>query len=106
MADSQPRLLVVSNRLPVTIKNTGKGQYDYQVSSGGLNSGLMALGREMSFKWFGWPGIDIPEEDQEDVRETLRRDHDAVPVFVEEKLMDRHYNGFSSIHMDLLRVYC
>jgi len=36
MEDSQ-------SRLPVTIKSTGKGQYNYQVSSGGLNTGLNAL---------------------------------------------------------------
>ena len=101
MESSQSRLLVVSNRLPVTIRNTGKGKYDYEVSSGGLNSGLSALAKEMKFQWFGWPGIVIPDKDVRDVSETLRQDYDAVPVFLEEDLADKHYNGFSSRYVSL-----
>jgi trehalose 6-phosphate synthase len=106
MESSQSRLLVVSNRLPVTIKRIGKGQYDYNVSSGGLNSGLSALGKEMKFQWFGWPGIAIPEEDVNGVSETLRLDYDAVPVFLEDDLADKHYNGFSSAQISLFEGCC
>jgi trehalose 6-phosphate synthase len=106
MADSQSRLLVVSNRLPVTIKSTGKRQYNYDVSSGGLNSGLSALGKEMKFQWFGWPGIAIPEEDMKDVSETLQQKYDAVPVFLEEHLADKHYNGFSSMRSSFFETCC
>lgn len=78
MDDSQSRLLVVSNRLPVTIKRTGDRQYDYQVSSGGLNPGLSALVKDMKFQWFGWPGIAIPEEDVQNVSKTLQQKYSAI----------------------------
>jgi trehalose 6-phosphate synthase len=97
---------VLSNRLAVTIKRTGKQQYDYQVSSGGLNSGLSALGKGMKFQWFGWPGIAIPEEDEKHVSETLRQKYDAVPVFLEERLAEKHYNGFSSMHISFFQTCC
>lgn len=78
MDDSQSRLLVVSNRLPVTIKRTEDRQYDYQVSSGGLNSGLSALAKDMKFRWFGWPGIAIPEEGVQNISETLQQKYSAI----------------------------
>jgi trehalose 6-phosphate synthase len=101
MEDSQSRLLVVSNRLPVTIKSTGKGQYDYQVSSGGLNTSVSALKKEMNFQWFGWSGLVVPEEDIKSVSDKLQQDYDAVPVWVGEDLADRQYNGFSSAQVSV-----
>ena len=93
---AQPRLFVIANRLPVSIKKNDNGKYDYYVSSGGLNTGLSALAKQTNFRWFGWPGVMIPEEDVQGVSDTLRQDYDAVPVFLDEKLADKHYNGFSS----------
>lgn len=61
---------------------------------GGLNSGLSALGKEMRFVWFGWSGISIPEEDVKDVRETLKKEYNAIPVFLDQNLADKHYSGF------------
>lgn len=50
----EQRLLVISNRLPVTITKTDEWQYS--MSSGGLVSALSGLGKDMVFTWFGWPG--------------------------------------------------
>lgn len=51
------RLLVVSNRLPVTItKDKESGEYTFKMSSGGLVSALSGLKKMMSFTWIGWPG--------------------------------------------------
>jgi trehalose-6-phosphate synthase len=51
------RLLVVSNRLPVTVNKDEKtGEYDFKMSSGGLVTGLSGLKKMMSFTWIGWPG--------------------------------------------------
>lgn len=57
-AERRARLLVVSNRLPVTIKgNPGNEQgWTYHLSSGGLVSALSGLKKLMSFLWIGWPG--------------------------------------------------
>jgi trehalose-6-phosphate synthase len=51
------RLLVVSNRLPVTVtKNASTNDYDFKMSSGGLVAALSGLKKQMSFTWIGWPG--------------------------------------------------
>ena len=49
------RLLLVSNRLPITIKRTEDG-FDFSMSSGGLVSGLSGLSKYTTFQWYGWPG--------------------------------------------------
>ncbi|KAG0052006.1 Trehalose-6-P synthase/phosphatase complex synthase subunit [Gryganskiella cystojenkinii] len=91
------RLLVVSNRLPVTItKDASSGQYQYKMSSGGLVSALSGLKKMMRFKWIGWPGINIPEEDRALVRKELMEKHSCLPVFIDDDIADRHYNGFSN----------
>lgn len=55
--DKNLRLLVVSNRLPVTVNKDQKtGEYDFKMSSGGLVTGLSGLKKMMSFTWIGWPG--------------------------------------------------
>lgn len=51
------RLIVVSNRLPVTIKkNDETGDWDFSMSSGGLVSALSGCKKQMDFTWIGWPG--------------------------------------------------
>jgi trehalose-6-phosphate synthase len=55
--DKNLRLLVVSNRLPVTVnKDKESGEYDFKMSSGGLVAALSGLKKMMSFTWIGWPG--------------------------------------------------
>lgn len=58
--ETKTRLLVVSNRLPVTIKRNSKENeegWTFELSSGGLVSALSGLKKLMSFLWIGWPGI-------------------------------------------------
>ncbi|RIB12039.1 glycosyltransferase family 20 protein [Gigaspora rosea] len=88
------RLIVVSNRLPVTITKTEKG-YNFKMSSGGLVSALSGVKRRMTFTWIGWPGINVPEEERSQVMDQLE-EYSCVPVFVDDDLADRHYNGFSN----------
>ncbi len=90
------RVLVVANRLPITINAHPDGNFEYHLSSGGLVSGLKCLAKAVDFKWFGWPGIDVHRNDKDTVRRQLQDQFDAVPVFLNEDLAERHYNGFSS----------
>jgi len=90
------RLLLVSNRLPITIKRSGDGKYDFSMSSGGLVSGLSGLSKLTTFQWYGWPGLEVPEDEIEVVAKRLRDEYDAVPVLIDDELAERHYNGFSS----------
>ncbi|CAO3615110.1 unnamed protein product [Cunninghamella echinulata] len=91
------RLLVVSNRLPVTVtKNTSTNEYDFKMSSGGLVAALSGLKKQMSFTWIGWPGIDVPVHERKHLQERLLDETSTLPVFVDDDLAELHYNGFSN----------
>lgn len=67
------------------------------MSSGGLVSGLSGLSKSTTFQWYGWPGLEVPEEEIPEVKNRLKEEYGAVPVFINDELADRHYNGFSSL---------
>lgn len=94
----QGRLLLVSNRLPITIKRSDDGSYSFTMSSGGLVTGLSGLAKTTTFQWYGWPGLEVPEAEAGPLIKQLSAEHGAVPVFVDDELADRHYNGFSSTY--------
>ena len=95
--DAAPgRLLLLSNRLPITIKRSEDGNYDFSMSSGGLVTGLSGLSKTTSFQWYGWPGLEVPENEIDHMRQRLKDEYGAHPVFIDDELADRHYNGFSS----------
>jgi len=50
--DAKPagRLLVISNRLPLTIKCSNDGKYEFTMSSGGLVTGLSGLSKSTDFQ--------------------------------------------------------
>lgn len=90
------RLLLISNRLPITIKRAEDRQYTFSMSSGGLVTGLSGLSKTTSFQWYGWPGLEVPEAEAGSMRQRLKDEYNAVPVFVDDELADRHYNGFAN----------
>lgn len=97
-AQKEPgRLLLVSNRLPITIKREEDGSYAFSMSSGGLVTGLSGLSKTTTFQWYGWPGLEVLESEAGPMTKRLSEDYGAVPVFIDEELADRHYNGFSSM---------
>ena len=67
------------------------------MSSGGLVTGLSGLAKSTKFQWYGWPGLEVPENEKGQLVRQLQHEHGAIPVFVDEELADRHYNGFSSL---------
>jgi len=91
------RLLLVSNRLPITIKRSEEGEYDFSMSSGGLVTGLSGLSKSTKFEWYGWPGMEIPEDEIDTLKSRLKDEYDAHPVMLDDELADKHYNGFSSM---------
>jgi len=92
------RLLIVSNRLPVTIGRDDDGATVFRRSSGGLASGLEsyldANAERPPALWIGWPGGDVPNTQEDDVRAALKREHRAVPVFIDAATMSSFYEGF------------
>jgi trehalose 6-phosphate synthase len=91
------RLKIASNRLPVSVSVDANGQYVFSRSSGGLVAGLGGLTRGgLEYTWYGWPGIEIPPNDVEQVARKLREEHNAAPVLLDQQLAEQYYDGFSS----------
>ncbi len=91
-----PRVLIVANRLPVTVKATDSG-VEVQKSSGGLATGLLRPHEQSGGLWIGWSGA--PEEltaaqhaelDQQLAAMRLV----AVPLTLDQ--VTRYYEGFSN----------
>jgi trehalose 6-phosphate synthase len=93
---NEGRLLLVSNRLPITIKRSEEGKFEFSMSSGGLVSGLSGLSKSTTFQWYGWPGLEVPEDEIATLKKQLKEEHNAIPIMLDDELADRHYNGFSS----------
>lgn len=95
------RLLIVSNRLPVSVKKEN-GEFITEKSAGGLVSGLtdflQNLGTNESeiddYIWMGWPGSTIEQEDEELVINKVQQKFKAHPIFLSQTLMDNVYLGF------------
>ncbi|KAI6155740.1 glycosyltransferase family 20 protein [Pisolithus tinctorius] len=89
-------LLVVSNRLPITITKDASGDYHFKMSSGGLVSALSGFKKSLNFTWIGWPGFFIPPKDRAHVDKRLMEEYSCQAVYLEDDIADRHYNGFSN----------
>lgn len=98
------RLIVVSNRLPITITaheptcldgtsplpSNPKKNYTFKMSSGGLVSALSGCKRQMNFSWIGWSGLAVPESDRATVQARLASEYSCKPVWLSDELADRH----------------
>src|SRR5918995_4340969 len=90
------RVLIVANRLPVTVKATDGG-VDVQRSAGGLATGLLRPHEQSGGLWIGWSGA--PEELTAEQQSEL--DHQlaamrlvAVPLTADQ--VTRYYENFSN----------
>lgn len=89
-------LIVVSNRLPITINKDAAGEYHFKMSSGGLVSALSGFKKSLNFTWIGWPGFFIPPKDRPVVDKRLMEEYSCQAVYLDDDVADRHYNGFSN----------
>ena len=95
IANSQ-HLIVVSNRLPITISKDANGEFHFKMSSGGLVSALSGCKKSMTFTWIGWPGFYINPKDRPFVDKRLMEEYSCQAVYLDDDIADRHYNGFSN----------
>jgi len=86
------RLVIVSNRLPVTIQKQGD-VYVSSASSGGLATGLSALPESIEKIWIGWPGSHFSKTEETEVTNLLQK-KGLIPVFLSENDIDTYYSGF------------
>ena len=90
------RLVIVSNRLPVTITLTD-GSVSLTPGAGGLATGLRPWHESGEGIWIGWPG-DASELSVEQVRELDGRlaERRIVPVHLSRNQVDLYYHGFAN----------
>lgn len=89
------RLVIVSNRLPITIEKK-KGEFIYHQSAGGLASGLSSLDASIDKFWIGWPGRPVPQKkDRQLITRKFEEDR-MYPVFLSRKEVSDYYLGFSN----------
>jgi trehalose 6-phosphate synthase/phosphatase len=91
-----PRLLIVSNRLPVTVAK-GPAGVEVQRSSGGLATGLAGPHSRSDALWIGWPG-DVHELDEAERSDLVRRLEElrTVPVWLDPDEVKGFYEGYSN----------
>jgi trehalose 6-phosphate synthase len=98
MVDSE-KLIIVSNRLPVSISRSDSGQWEATPSAGGLATALDPALRHRGGLWVGWPGVASSESaDVESCLKQFSRNlaYELVPVALSNAEVDNFYNGFSN----------
>ncbi len=94
------RLIIVSNRLPVSasVKND---KLQIIQSSGGVATGISTYLNSLEKNsgitdniWVGWPGL-VPEKHRDELNRILEK-RKLRPVFLSESQVDNYYNGFSN----------
>jgi trehalose 6-phosphate synthase/phosphatase len=91
-----PRLLIVSNRLPV-VARVADGNLCLSDAGGGLATGLRPYHETSDGLWIGWPGdVSRMTSDQRHDLEHQLRQRGIVPVALSRDQVERYYNGFSN----------
>jgi trehalose 6-phosphate synthase/phosphatase len=94
MADVTGRVLIVSNRLPITVTRVD-GELQMNPSAGGLATGLSGIHGSGRSVWIGWSGYSGPVDDLDRAaleRAYLRHNVRAIALNVDE--VERYYESF------------
>jgi trehalose 6-phosphate synthase/phosphatase len=93
---AKPRLLIVSNRLPVSAL-VEEGRLQFVDATGGLATGLRSWHLQSHGLWIGWPGelSRVNASHREELREKLAQ-RGVVPVLLSSEEVERFYDGFSN----------
>jgi len=89
------RLLIVSNRLPLTVIKR-EGKLSFQSSAGGLATGLGSFYKSYNALWIGWPGIALERlkgEEEKNIKDKLINEA-CLPIFLSQRNIENYYYGF------------
>ena len=91
-----PKLIVVSNRLPVEVVRTEDG-LKYHPAAGGLATSLQSVRKQRDMVWLGWPGIHVwDDKERKEIERRLLKEYESVPLFLPPSDFDLYYEGFSN----------
>ena len=87
-------MLIVSNRLPITVRRGERG-LTVERSSGGLATGLKSVHEQRGGTWVGWPGFPgtLPEAEERDLEARCRALR-VAPVPLSADDVERYYEGY------------
>ncbi len=90
------RLIVVSNRLPVSLSNTD-GQWSIKPGAGGLVTALAPVLRDRGGTWIGWSGAHTTSDLNRLFKAYSKEaGYSLVPVDLTQEQIDNYYFGFSN----------
>ncbi len=97
--NSKSRLIIVSNRLPVSISQDDSGNLTVREGSGGLVTAMAPVLRDRGGLWIGWPGP--AEGDKARIKSLLEASTDDTgyrfePVMLKKEEVDNYYYGFAN----------
>ena len=96
MHADQHNIIIVSNRLPVTIVRTGK-KSELFPGSGGLVTALAPVLRDRGGIWIGWDGVTRGHFHKKlFLKESRRIGYRLVPVSLTDQQVELYYEGFSN----------
>jgi trehalose-6-phosphate synthase len=97
--DIMPRLIIVSNRLPMSLDAQDDGSYSLKQNVGGLATAIGPYHRSHhDCLWVGWSGEDPAEHTEEEI-EAMRSTYEenrCVPLFLSAEQVSGFYAGFSN----------
>lgn len=91
------RLVIISNRLPITVEKKDDGGWQIKTGAGGLVSALSPILRDRGGLWIGWPGA-VGEFDFENLpgMESGQARYTLKPVYLTRDEVKNYYSGFSN----------
>lgn len=92
------KLIIISNRLPVTV-SAKEEKIEYSESIGGLATGLKSCHEQAGSLWLGWLGVaeeELPPPTKEEIKTTLKSKYKCVPIFLSQEEVEQYYLGFSN----------
>ena len=92
-------IIIVSNRLPVILKETEKGKIEVKKGAGGLVTAMAPVLKNRNGTWIGWPG-NVQETDIDDnmlqAIQSAVSGYSVKPVMLNLDELKNYYEGFSN----------
>jgi trehalose-6-phosphate synthase len=94
---SRERLVVVSNRLPVTLHQTGT-EWRAERSTGGLASAMNPILKQSDGIWIGWPGESegIGDPKRQEILDRWAERDSLISVDLAPDLAKKFYEGYAN----------
>lgn len=93
------RLIIISNRLPISARKEGK-KISFKRSIGGLSTGMETFLQQWqldhpqaSYLWMGWPGLALSKAQNVEAKTELKK-LSCYPIELPKKIADQFYYGF------------